>query len=303
MTTSSASDASPKVPTAADVAAVRSEPRFVMAVAAIAASGVDYYQGRWLANRVLNDRARFVMASFMLYLHFSHRDDVANSGLTAARLREICVGEGLCSAGRVEAMLAMMRASGYLERAPAGDRRVRRYVPTEKLIELHRVRHGRVMAALDILRGDTDYARRICGPGADQAYGQFIQAMGLGFLAGYRLIDPAPELQKTVDRDVGLPILLCVLLASPNYAALAPERIGPVSVAALARRFDVSRIHVRSVLREAEATGLIERDVDLVRIAALPALINAVEKLFAGAFVFTESCAEIALHQSAQCRP
>lgn len=288
-------DVEPQRPTAAEVAAVRREPRFNEAMAAIAVSSVEYYQGRWLANRILNDRARFVMATVMMFLHFGHRPDVANSGLTASRLREICVGVGLCSAGRVEAMLLTMRASGYLERAEASDRRVRRYVPTAKLVELHRERHRRVLSALDILRNDAGYASRICGANDETFYRRFVLALGQGYLAGYRLVDFAPELQKVIDRDVGLPLMLCVLLASPDYIDFAPEDMRTISVAGLARRFDVSRIHVRSVLRDAESVQLLVRDDDTAQVAALPALIDALENFFASAFVFTESCAQIAL--------
>ncbi len=296
MTDSPAQHLTPTIPTPETMAALQRMPRFRQAAAAIAVDSVEYYQGRWLANRVLNDRARFVMAMFMLFLHYSWRADVANSGLTAARLREVCVGVGLCSAGRVEAMLLMMRASGYLERAEdAGDRRVRRYVPTAKLVDLHRERHRRLLSAIDTLRGDTAFAARICGGNDDAAYRRFTLAMGYGYFAGYRIIDAAPVLEKIIDRDVGLPLLICVLLASADYAAFASEKFRTTSVAGLARRFNVSRVHVRSVLRDAEARGLVARDDETAQVTALPALGDAVENFFASGFLFAESCAEVAL--------
>ncbi|HEY4142772.1 MAG TPA: hypothetical protein VGM57_15230 [Pseudolabrys sp.] len=300
MTDNAAQQMTPPIPTPEAMAALRRQPRFRQAAAAIAVDSVEYYQGRWLANRVLNDRARFLLAMFMLFLHYSWRADVANSGLTAARLREICAGVGLCSAGRAEAMLLMMRASGYLERTEdPNDRRVRRYVPTAKFLDLHRERHRRVFSAIDTLTGDTAYATRICGGNDDALYRRFILTMGHAYLGGYRIVHAAPVLQTIIDRDVGLPLMLCVFLSSPGYAEFAPEKFRTTSVAGLARRFNVSRVHVRSVLRDAAAAGLVLRDEDTAQVTALPALSDAAESFFASAFVFARSCAEIALTETA----
>ncbi len=287
----------PIIPTAEDVAATRAEARFRQAVAAVAATSIEYYQGRWLTNRVLNDRARFVMASLMLFLHFDRREDVASSGMTAARLREMCTGLGLCSPGRVEAMLLMMRASGYLERVDVpDDRRVRRYAPTAKLVDLHRERHRRILTAVDILRG-TSYAPRLDTAG--EFYRQFLLAMGRGYLAGFRVIEHAPELAGVMDRDAGMIVMVNVFLAGSDFAELCPQPLQNISVAGLARRFNVSRVHVRSVLRDAEAAGLVTRQSEAARARALPKLIDAVEIFFATAFVFLESCAQCALTETA----
>jgi hypothetical protein len=289
----------PTIPTGEAIAALRAEPRFRQAAAAAAVNSVEYYQGRWLAHRVLNDRARFVMASVMLYLHFSRRDDVANSGLTATRLRQICVGAGLCSSGRVEAMLLMMRASGYLERAEdAGDRRVRRYLPTAKLLDLNRDRQRRVLEAIDILRGGTAYAQ-ICGESRLDLYRRFVVAMGVGFLSGFRVIQPAPVLVRVIDRDVGLPLMMCIFLTSPEYAEFCPQTLRNVSVAALAQRFKVSRVHVRSVLRAAESAGLLLRNEETAQVKVLRPLVDAIENFFANAFLFAESSAQLALAEEA----
>jgi hypothetical protein len=291
-------NSTPPMPTPEVIAAMRREPRFKHAIAAVVGSSIEYYQRRWLADRVLNDRGRFGMALLIMYLHFSYRPDTADSGLTAARAREICVAIELCGGGRVEGMLLMMRAAGYLERAEDRNRHVRRYVPTAKLIKLHRDRHRQVLSALDILRGKNDLVR-ICDDNECEFYRRFIIAMGRAFLAGYRIVHAAPELQRMIDRDAGLPLMMCVLLASPDYAALVPEEVRPTSVSGLARRFDVSRIHVRSVLRDAESAGFLIRHGDAAPVTALPSLIGAMEKFFASGLVMAESCAHIALTQEA----
>lgn len=290
----------PSIPTAEAIAALRAEPRFRQAVATIIADSIEYYQGRWLAHRVLNDRARFILASIMLYLHFDRRDDVANSGLTAARLREICVGAGLCSGGRVEAVLLMMRAGGFLDRAEGGgDPHVRRYVPTAKLINLNRSRQGRALKAIDTIRGGTTYAPRICGDNELQAYSRFVAAAARGFIAGFRIVHSVPELAPIVERDAGLPLMMCVFLTSPEYAEFCPERLRNASVAEMARRFKVSRVHVRSVMRAAESLGFLLRNEETAQARVLPPLVAAIENFFATAFLYAEACAQIALAETA----
>ncbi|MBI1202687.1 MAG: hypothetical protein GC182_09270 [Rhodopseudomonas sp.] len=289
--------ATPSMPTPDQIAAMRLESRFRQAVAAIAADNLRYYQRRWLGNRVLNDRGRFGIALICMYLHFSYRPNEPSSGLTAARLREICVGAGLCGGGRVEGILLMMRATGFLERAEDRVRGVRRYVPTSRLVRLHRERNRQLLLALDCVRGDTRFAERIGDDLDDPFYPRFVSAMAAMFLAGYRMVNAAPELQRMLDRDAGLPLMFCALLAGPDYADLVPEEMRPVTVADLARRFSVSGIHVRSVQRDAESARLIIRHGDMTRVTVLPALTDAMENFFASALVMIESCARAAAAQ------
>ena len=76
-------------PSDESIAALRAHPRFREAAAIAASANVEFYQGNWLANRVLNDRARFVITQFCMYLHHTRRPDDPKSGLTAARMREM----------------------------------------------------------------------------------------------------------------------------------------------------------------------------------------------------------------------
>lgn len=295
MTKGNELDLTPPMPSPEDIAAIRREPRFKEAVAAIAVDNLAYYQRRWLSNRVLNDRARFGIALVSMFLHFSQRPDVPNSGLTAARFRDICVGVGLCGGGRVEGLLVVMRATGFLERVETAEPGVRRYVPTPKLIAMHQLRNHQLLSAIDILRG-TSLAGRLTDAG-EKFYPNFCLAIGRMFLAGYRMVNASPVLRRIIERDAGMPMMISALLASPDYAALMPEEMQPTIVSDLARRFRVSRVHVRSVQRDAESAGLLIRHGDHEQVTVLPAMVDAVENFFASAFVMIESCARFAAAQ------
>jgi DNA-binding GntR family transcriptional regulator len=66
----------------------------------------------------------------------------------------------------------------------------------------------------------------------------------------------------------------------------------PISLSALAQRFGGSRVHVRTLLRVAEAVGLIERSGEGgSRVLLRPRLVAAAETFFASAFLFLAHCA------------
>ncbi|WP_229266518.1 hypothetical protein [Leptospira sp. severe_002] len=277
-------------PSGETIDALRAHSRFREAAATAASLSVDFYQGNWIANRVLNDRARFLITQICMYLHFTRRPEEPSSGLTATRLRDICVSGKVCSAGRAEAMLLMMRAGGYLLRETVEeDRRMRRYVPTEKLVGQVRRRHTGVLRAMDMLQAEPRFLAAL--ESDPRFYPRFVSNMSESFIDGFRLVHFVPELDRILDRDAGLIMLLSVFLTDAAYRNFAPEQ--NVSVFGLARRFNVSRAHVRAVLGDAERVGLIRRGSDIAQ--PLPPLVDAIERLLATGFAYNGACAERAL--------
>ena len=87
-------------------------------------------------------------------------------------------------------------------------------------------------------------------------------------------------------------ILFSLLLAGQDDDTVPPRRPVPISISALANRFGISRVHVRTVLRDAETQGLIERTgKDGSQVLFRPGLAAAVETYFAAMFLFTAHCA------------
>ena len=189
-------------------------------------------------------------------------------------------------------MLLMMRAGGYLLRETvAEDKRVRRYVPTEKLVGQVRERQRGILCAIDMLQAEPRFVAAL--EADSQFYPRFVSNMAESFIAGFRLYHFVPELDRIFDRDAGLIIMMSVFLTDPAYREFVPEQ--NVSVFGLARRFNVSRAHVRAVLGDAEQIGLIQRGADVAQ--PLPTLVEAMEKLLATGFAYSASCAERALQE------
>jgi biotin operon repressor len=225
------------------VDALIGHPRFDAAMLAAATAVVEQYRGHWLLNRLVNDRGRFVLGLMILDLHFNEGGGV---GFTAGRLREVAGANGVCSPGRITAFLAALRLVGFLHQVAADDRRLRRLAPTERLLDLHRDRLRSLFKALALIDAAGDEA--VAALHSPAFIGAFTHDLSAAYRSGLRISGLVPEIRSTVERDAGLTMLFSLLIAE------ASER--PVSIAALAERFSVSRAHVLTVLREAERAGL-----------------------------------------------
>jgi len=277
------------------IARLRQHPLFAEALRAFATTVVEFYHGNRLVNMISNDRGRLFLAILALYLHYTGRPDDPASGLTAARLQSLFVETGLGSAGRAKALITLMHWGGYLEPAPASrDRRVRALQPTEEMFAMHRDRWRRALRATGLVLPDAAQAcARFDEPGFLRA---FAIAQAREFLGGFRPLDHGPDLQLLSDRNAGFPIMFSIMLAAPPPDGMPPTGPIPVSASALAKRFHVSRSHVATLLRDAQAAGLLVRSgTPDMRVRFVPHFIEDFEKLFGSVFLVHAACARYAL--------
>jgi hypothetical protein len=275
----------PLLPGPADIARLKQHPNFAAAVHAAAGSMVDFYQGNRLLNALLNDRARVVFGMLVLDMHYAGTG--GTPGFTAARARETCVAQRLCSAGRASAMIALMRFAGYIEPLPAAaDRRLRLYGATERLLATHLDRWRRMFAAIAQVRpegaaGQAALVRPQFAP-------LYVRLLADDFRAGTRImLDSAPELGLFAERNCGLLLLFSLLADVPADATLSVQWARPVSISAMARRFSVSRAHVKKLMDDAVAAGFFAVDASNgFRLRFTPALAVATETFFATTFLY-----------------
>ncbi len=293
---------------------------------AAAAGMVAHYSGNRLLNQLMNDRGRALFTHHAVYLHFSRTPGDAGSGLTVSRMKDLCVETQLCSRGRVEVMLGLFRAAGYL--APASepvDRRRRLLVPTDKLLALHKQRFDMHFAAMESVlleasaaRADEPGSGRVSGartleevprwPLASLASAAraalddsefmpaFARILGRHFRAGLRLLTHAPELFLFAERNAGMVILFSLLLAGEADDTFPPMWPVPVSISALGAKFGVSRKHVLTLLRDAESEGFLQRTGDrLDRVVLLPRVREGLQTFFATMFLYLARSADEAL--------
>ncbi|MBS7702598.1 hypothetical protein [Chelatococcus asaccharovorans] len=262
------------------IAALKNDPRFTEALRGFAETIASQYRNRWLLNRLLNDRGRFLLVLLALDLHYYGEEGQDLPGLTAGRLKTACVSHGVCSAGRATAMLATMRLFGLLSEGPGRDRRERRLIPTEQLLAIHRERLVQVFTVIAGIMPEGAMGTQNLG--REDFLAAFVHALMDCFRSGLRPLDWAPELTVFADRDGGMPVALALLA---NHLAQGAKTNGPsgdgLTIAGIAARYSVSRAHVLSILRQAEAAGLILRTPDN-RITVTPQMVDRFKDFFAG---------------------
>src|SRR5690242_16097835 len=136
----------------AALAAVQAHPRFNEAYKTAITGFIELWQRNRVLNTLVNDRGRWLISLYAVYLHLMSRPNDRHSGLTVSRMVALCSEQKFCSPGRVKAMLMLMRVFGHLAPSPReADRRLRRLVPTERLMAMHRERNRRIFAATAIV--------------------------------------------------------------------------------------------------------------------------------------------------------
>ena len=178
-------------PSEAATAALLAHPRFVEAGRIVAAGLVALYHGERTVNLVMPDRVRYIISVFAVHLHFAGRPNDPDSGLTASRLCKLCVERKVCSAGRAESMLGIMREFGHLVPAPSEeDMRLRRLVPAEPLFAWHRKRCMYFFAAAaKVLPDDADALVALDAPGFMP---NFMRHLGRSHVAGFHYVEHVP---------------------------------------------------------------------------------------------------------------
>jgi DNA-binding MarR family transcriptional regulator len=282
------------------IAALRAQPGFDRAIRTSAAGLIAMYQGGHLLNWLMDDRGRLLFAYIALYLDVSRDPADPSSGLTPTRMRALVAEHDICSPGRATAMLSLMRFGGYL--APdidVADRRQRRLVATDKLRYLLRERwrlHFNAMAPL--LPDGAAIVAALDDPAVARG---LVVSMVERFRAGFRFISHAPGLGLFGERNAGLFVLMSLITAGEVDDSVPPSRPVPISMAALARRFRVSRPHVLKLIRDAADDGFIERSAhDANRVVIRAPLAEATQVFFATMYLFFADCAREAMRMGGE---
>jgi hypothetical protein len=275
--------------TSAVLSEVRAHPRFPEAMRLFAKGIVEVFRGDRLLNLLVSDRGRMVIGFLSLYLHNESAPNGRGEGFSVGEMKALVASLGIASPGRTGAVLTMMRVAGYLSGATAAeDRRKHVLVPTERLRAAHRERWVRIARAMRPVLPEAAAVFRLGDPEFEAA---FVRLTSSYFIEGTRLVDAAPQLTLFVERNAGLVILFDILSTAGSDDTFPSMRPVSLSISALARRFSVSRAHVRTLLRDAEAAGLIERSGDGTRVAIRPDLVEALKNFFAFSLVFVARCA------------
>lgn len=231
---------------------VMRHPRFAAAGRALAAGMLALADRDPALRAVFKDAGRYVAAMCAFHLD-------AAGGLTLPALKAACVRTGFLSPGRARALLGFLVHIGYAvaERTPRRGA-VTAYVLTPAFRDAWRAQLAAALSAAREIEPAVGAVLERLGDPATLAVVAQIHSQGLSDSAE---ADAAPPMHAFLHAHAGTQILW-VLLTGGEGQTLVPDRAGPISVAGLARRFDVSRVHVKRIFAEAAREGLAELGPD-----------------------------------------
>ncbi|MDB5472465.1 MAG: hypothetical protein JWR84_4025 [Caulobacter sp.] len=252
----------------------------------------------WLApqsesavSRSLRHLSHYVSAIWVFYL------DATPGGLTFSRLSELLDRSGVTSARRARPLLIYLQFIGYIEPAPTNDARVKRWRPTDRMAQAFRRRMAEDFAGMRAI--DPDIEALAARFDQDAVFAAFMRAMGaltLALLARHQPEDD--DLDLFSQRTAGMALMAELLFCGEPDGPFPP--VGPIrySIAGLARRNKVSRMHVRRLLAEAEKTGFLTQSGEGEAVLH-PVLGQKAETLFVITVWSYNYCARAALEEAA----
>ena len=126
----------------------------------------------------------------------------------------------------------------------------------------------------------------------------FLRHLGGRYAAGFRLLNYSPELSRLAESNAGLLLLLNLFLLAAD--GMLPDGTPvPISISALSARFGVARAHVRRLLSDVAATGLVRSTDESATVIVLPRLVDAVSNFLAALLVLLAQCASAAAQEIA----
>ncbi len=248
------------------------DPRWPDVMRAGLGAGLAHYDTCHLGAQMFSD-AGMVFAGFAA-LMLDAREELTHSAFRAA-----ASAGGLMSPGRASAMLARMRATGFV--APARttpDGRVRRYTATDAMVQDFRLRAGMNLSALAVL---DDRAEAILASLEERdALLEFCRCWGevqAGPIVSAERID-TPFFQL-IERHLAVTLVTALFISIDEGGEFPRPGLTPFSVLGLATRLRTSTMQTRRLLEGMAANGFVtlaER-----RIAVTPALVAEANAFFA----------------------
>ncbi|ODU81791.1 MAG: hypothetical protein ABT10_12820 [Novosphingobium sp. SCN 63-17] len=252
-------------------ARLRQDPAYPRAVRRLIRTMLEAAADDPALDGIFKDAGRKVAALAAAHLHMS-------GGISLPRLKSLMAEFGLASPGRARALLLYMIYLGFVEAKPLRETGApARYLATEKFLATYR-RHLALLAeALAVLAPAAgEIASDIENP---IVFDSFIRHLMHGFLYETRQGHDVDAYHHVfLHRNAGTQILYRLLDAAPDHV-FPPDVPVPFAIATEARRFKVSRMHVRRMLAAGEAAGLIA--VRNRAVLFTPAGRTAVEWVFA----------------------
>jgi len=203
--------------------------------------------------RLLIESGRYMVFTFAIVAHAAQDPARPETWATVSRLKQVIETFGPSSERQIDILLSRLRDLGFLELVRSDyDGRVRIVRPTERAMAHDREWLVAHYAPLAALYPERDYSLVMSRDAAFQVR-QRRRSMEFVPLVASALMPP-PEVMIFFSRPGGYMFLVALLEAAMESA---DGTHATVSFADVGERFGYSRTHVRQVLMDAEAAGLV----------------------------------------------
>lgn len=202
--------------------------------------------------RLLIETGRFLVFLVAVVLTAGHDPLRRETWFTVGRLKREMAVFGLASDRQIDHLVGRLVAVGFMTAEPAADdRRVRILRPTAAMLAHDRAWLAAHYAPLAVIGRFDDYAPVM---GEDPTYQVAQRRTSVAFLPfSGRLLAMAPELMLFFNHAAGHVVSAALIQA----AMVADDLNAAVPYGDIGERFGVSRTHVRKIVEEAQAAGLV----------------------------------------------
>lgn len=229
-------------------ARLRANPRYPDAARAFARAMLAQAETDPALDAVLKDAGRNVAAKCLAYLHVT-------GGLTLPRLKALCASTGLVSPGRARTLLIYLQHLGYATPSPRREARAAiRYDPTARFLQTWRRQMQATLESAAIV--EPAVLRVLARLDAPAVFESYVRCISEAYLEGLKYVDPGDPFFRTFMHSYAGTQIVHGLVASGQgaFPPLDPIAFHPAETA---KRFSVSRLHVRRMMDAAQRDGLI----------------------------------------------
>ncbi|MBS0279142.1 MAG: hypothetical protein JSR81_16080 [Proteobacteria bacterium] len=235
---------------------LQGHPNYPATIQGFAARVLDISRIDVSFDGICKDVSRYGAAQWVVYLHLT-------GGLNLPRLKQMCVSSRLLSPGRARALLLYLRYIDFVE--PLGRREhgeAAQYRPTAALFAAWIALARAALEAMALVEPATNAA--IAKLGERDFLHALLRHMGEGFLqASMALPQDTSFFRVFLHRNAGLQFLYWMIVMARDHGdGFPPRKPIALNISAVAQDLNVSRTHVRRMLRAAEEEGLLLRGED-----------------------------------------
>lgn len=199
---------------------------------------------------VCKDAGRYLCAMYAMHLD-------PRGGITQSALKAICAASGFLSAGRARSLLAFLQHLDFLRAATPGARPMR-YHPTPRFLAAWRRHLELALRAATLLAPELDgLATQLTD---DTLFRRFLDVQITRLHQAALGPDPAPFVRGLfLHPYAGTQLLWALSGHGQGDAPFPPREPVPIVLSHLAKRFGVTHVHLRGLLRQAHAQGMMVR--------------------------------------------